>query len=310
MQAIKFKQYGDNSVIFLEDSATPKPNAQQVLVKIIAAAINPVDWKIRSGALQNMLPLTFPSGLGMDFSGVIEELGSEVSCFKKGDEVYGLSNFCGGNSGAFAEYALVNADFIAVKPKNISHCEAATLPMAGVSAWQALIDYMQLKKGQKILIHGGAGSIGTFAIQIAKALGAYVATTASEDSRAFVEKLGVDRIINYRDENFEKSLKNYDAVLDTVGGEVYKKSFQVLKKGGILVSMLEAPNQELMERYKVKAFVEFTEVTTERLNQFAKLITEHEIKIPIAKKFPLVEIKKALDFQQYQHPRGKVVVET
>ena len=280
MQAIKFKQYGDNSVIFLEDSATPKPNAQQVLVKIIAAAINPVDWKIRSGALQNMLPLTFPSGLGMDFSGVIEELGSEVSCFKKGDEVYGLSNFFGGNSGAFAEYAL------------------------------ALIDYMQLKKGQKILIHGGAGSIGTFAIQIAKALGAYVATTASEDSRAFVEKLGVDRIINYRDENFEKSLKNYDAVLDTVGGEVYKKSFQVLKKGGILVSMLEAPNQELMERYKVKAFVEFTEVTTERLNQFAKLITEHEIKIPIAKKFPLVEIKKALDFQQYQHPRGKVVVET
>ena len=280
MQAIKFKQYGDNSVIFLEDSATPKPNAQQVLVKIIAAAINPVDWKIRSGALQNMLPLTFPSGLGMDFSGVIEELGSEVSCFKKGDEVYGLSNFFGGNSGAFAEYAL------------------------------ALIDYMQLKKGQKILIHGGAGSIGSFAIQIAKALGAYVATTASEDSRAFVEKLGVDRIINYRDENFEKSLKNYDAVLDTVGGEVYKKSFQVLKKGGILVSMLEAPNQELMERYKVKAFVEFTEVTTERLNQFAKLITEHEIKIPIAKKFPLVEIKKALDFQQYQHPRGKVVVET
>src|SRR5919106_4300211 len=272
MKSAQIKRYGGSEVVEINQS-TPAPNdpsAGKVLVRIKAAGVNPADWKIREGYMQQMMPLQFPSTLGMDFSGIVEKIGEGVSDFKYNDEVYGQASLIRGGSGAFAEMALANADTIAHKPKTLSHEEAAGLPLAGVSAWQALVETIGLSKNQKILIHGGAGGIGSIAIQLAKQLGAYVATTVSANDKQFVQELGADVVIDYKTQTFEDVLHEYDAVFDTVGGETYTRSFNVLKKGGIIVSMLEQPNSELMSRYGIKAIFQFTQADRERLRKLAR----------------------------------------
>jgi alcohol dehydrogenase len=214
-----------------------------------------------------------------------------------------------GGSGAFAEMALANTESIAHKPKRLSHAEAAALPLVGVSAWQALTEDIGLSKGQKILIHGGAGGIGSMAIQLAKNLEAYVATTVSTDDKEFVQELGADEVIDYKTRAFEDLLHDYDAVFDTVAGETYRRSFKVLKKGGIIVSMLEQPNTELMNQYGVKAIFRFTQVNRERLVKLAQWVDQNNnIKIHIDRTFTLDQAGKALDYQKDIHPRGKVVL--
>ena len=203
---------------------------------------------------------------------------------------------------------MVDENYIALKPKNITHAEAAALPMAGISALQALMDYMSLNRGGKILIHGGTGGIGTFAIQIAKYLGLHVTTTVNESSKQFVKTLGADESINYKTQSFENLLRDYDAVLDTIGGETYLKSFKVLKKGGIIVSMLEEPNLKLMQEYEVDAVIEFTDATNERLLRLAELVENGIVKVYLAKTFPFEQTKQALEYLQYGHPKGKVVL--
>jgi alcohol dehydrogenase len=284
------------------------PSAGKALVKIKAAGINPVDWKIREGYMQQMIPLQFPSSLGSDFSGVIEKVGQGVSEFRQGDEVYGQASMLSGGSGAFAEMALANADTIAHKPKSLSHPEAAGLPLVGVSAWLALVETISLQKSQKILIHGGAGGIGSVAIQLAKHLGAYVATTVSTNDKQFAKELGADEIIDYKTQTFEELIRDYDAAFDTVGGETYSRSFKVLKRGGIIVSMLEQPNQELMKQFGVKAIFQFTPVNRDRLTKLAQWVDQNNIRVNVEKTFPLEEAGKALDYQRDVHPRGKVVL--
>ena len=313
MKSVQIKRYGGSEVVEINQN-TPAPNdpsAGKVLVRIKAAGVNPADWKIREGYMQQMMPLQFPSTLGIDFSGVIERIGEGVSGLKHGDDVYGQAAEILGGSGAFAEMALANADTIAYEPKTLSHEEAAGLPSVGVSAWQALIETIGLSKDQKILIHGGAGGIGSIAIQFAKHLGAYVATTVSTNDKEFVkEELGADEVIDYKTQNFEDVLSHdYDAVFDTVGGETYTKSFKVLKRGGIIVSMLEQPNQELMDRFGVKAIFQFTQVNRERLIKLAQWVDQNNIRVNIDRTFTLDETGKALDFQRDIHPRGKVVLE-
>jgi NADPH:quinone reductase-like Zn-dependent oxidoreductase len=235
-----------------------------------------------------------------------------ASDLKQGDEVYGQSGVFAGGSGAFAEMALANADKIAHKPKTLNHEQAAGLPLVGVSAWQALVETIGLSKGQKILIHGGAGGIGSIAIQLAKHLGAYVATTVSTNDIQFVkEELGADEVIDYKTQTFEDLLPHdYDAVFDTVGGETYTRSFKVLKRGGgVIVSMLERPNQELMDRFGVKAIFQFTQVNRERLTKLAQWVDQNNIHVNIDRTFPLDEAGKALDYQRDVHPRGKVVLQ-
>ncbi len=205
--------------------------------------------------------------------------------------------------------ALVNEDSIAYKPKSLNHLEAAGLPLVGVCAWQALVENIGLSKDQKILIHGGAGGIGSIAIQLAKHLGAHVATTVSTDDKQFVQELGAAQIIDYKKENFEDVIHDYDAVLDTVGGETYRRSFRVLKKGGgIIVSMLEQPDSELMSQYGVKAIFLFSQVNRQRLTKLAQWVDQNNIKVNIDRTFPLNEASKALDYQKDLHPRGKVVL--
>src|SRR5512133_2784018 len=312
MKSAQINKYGSSEVIEINQSTSePAVSPGKVLVTIKAAGVNPADWKIREGGLQQMIPLQFPSTLGIDFSGIIKQIGEGVSPskFKQGDEVYGQAGVVSGGSGAFAEMALANAESIAYKPKKLSHAEAAALPLVGVSAWQALTENIGLSKGQRILIHGGAGGIGSIAIQLAKNLGAHVATTVSANDKEFVQELGADQVIDYKSQNFEDLLHDYDAVFDTVGGETYRRSFKVLKKGGgIIVSMLEQPNSELMDQYGIKAIFQFTQADRERLTKLAQWVDQNNIRVNVERTFLLDEAGKALDYQKDVHPRGKVVI--
>jgi alcohol dehydrogenase len=211
-------------------------------------------------------------------------------------------------SGAFAELALVDEDRIAHKPRTLTHIEAAGLPTVGVSAWQGLVENIGLAKDKKILIHGGAGGIGSIAVQLAKQLGAYIATTVSTNDGQFVQELGANQVIDYKVQNFEDILHDY-AVFDTVGGDTYKRSFKVLKKGsGIIASMLERPNSELVNRYGVKALVQFTQANRQLLTKLAEWVDQNNIKVNIDKTFSIDEAADALDYQRDVHPRGKVVI--
>jgi alcohol dehydrogenase len=315
MKSAQIKAYGDSEVLEINRS-TPSindPSEGMVLVTIKAAGVNPVDWKVREGFFKQMAPLQFPATLGMDFSGVIEKVGEGVSSsdLKQGDEVYGQAGVLMGGSGAFAEMALAKSDTLAHKPRTLSHEQAAGLPLVGVSAWQALVETMRLSKGQKILIHGGAGGIGSIAIQLAKHLGAYVATTVSTNNIQFVkEDLGADEVIEYKSQRFEDILPHdYDAVIDIVGGETYTRSFKVLKRGsGIIVSTLEQPNQELIDQFGVKAVWLFSQVNKERLTRLAEWVDQNNIRVNVERTFPLDEARTALDYQRDVHPRGKIVL--
>jgi alcohol dehydrogenase len=308
MKSIQIERYGSSDVMEVNNTASiPSPSPGKILVNVKASGVNPADWKVREGYFQQMAPLQFPSTLGMDFSGVIKQLGENVpSDFKQGDEVYGQASVLRGGSGAFAELALVDKDTIAHKPKSLNHLEAAALPLVGVSAWQALIENIGLSKGQKILIHGGAGGIGSMAIQLAKHLDAYVATTVSTNDKQFVQELGADQVIDYKTEDFEDIINDCDAVFDTVGGDTYRRSFKVLKDSGIIVSMLEQPNSELMNQHRVKALFQFTPVNRQRLTSLAQWVDQNNIKVIVDKTFSLDEAGKALDYQKDVHPRGKV----
>lgn len=312
MKSIQIRKYGGSEVVEVNKKASvPSISSGKILVNVKASGVNPVDWKIREGYMQQVIPLQFPSTIGMDFSGVVKQIGEEDASadFKQGDEVYGQASVLSGGSGAFAELSLANEDSIAYKPKTLNQLEAAGLPTVGVSAWQALVENIGLSKEQRILIHGGAGGIGPIAIQLAKHLGAYVATTVSKNDKQFVQELGSDQIIDYRTENFEDAIHDYDAVFDTVGGETYERSFKVLKKGNsIIVSMLEQPNAELMSQYGIEAVFLFTQVNRQRLTKLAQWVDQNNIKVNIDKTFPLDEAGKALDYQKDVHPRGKVVL--
>jgi len=309
MKAAQINKYGGSEVVEINKNA-PEPALSRghLLVEVHAAGVNPVDWKTREGYMKQMVPLQFPATLGGDFSGVVEEVGEGAPGFKKGDEVYGHASISRGGSGSFAEFTSADAKATAHKPKSISHVEAAALPLTGVSAWQALVEHIGLSRGKKILIHGGAGGIGSTAIQMARYLGAYVATTVSARDIPYVKELGADEAIDYKNQSFDEMLNDYDAAYDTVGGETYVRSFRVLKGGGIIVSMLEQPRSDLMERYGVNAIGQLTQVTSERLSKLAELVDKRVIKVYVDRTFPLEQAGEALEYQQKGHPRGKVVL--
>jgi alcohol dehydrogenase len=310
MRSAQITSYGNtNDVIEIRQTSTPNLSARKVLVEVKAAGVNPIDWKITEGYMQQMIHLQFPSTLGLDFFGIVKQVGEDVSSdFNQGDGVYGQAGVPMGGSGSFSDVALANATSIAHKPKTLGHIEAAALPLVGVSAWQALVENIAISNGQKILIHGGAGGIGSIAIQLAKNLGARVATTASINDKQFVQELRADEVIDYRTQTFEDIVHDYDAVLDTVGGETYSRSFKVLRKGGIIVSMLEQPNSELIEQYGVKSVFQFTQVNKERLSKLAEWVDQNKVRVNVEKTYSLDEAGKALDYSRDMHPRGKIVL--
>jgi alcohol dehydrogenase len=308
MKAAQLKKYGGREAVSMADISKPAVSEGKVLIEVHAAGINPFDWKVRAGYMKDFIRLTFPSTPGGDFSGVALEVGPGVSGIKRGDPLFGQAYVFGGGSGAFAEFVLADTKQVAPKPKKFGQIEAGALPEVGVSALQALTEHLRLQKGQKILIHGGAGGIGSMAIQLAKHLGASVATTVSGKNISYVKQLGADQIVDYKKDKFEDQLKDYDAVFDTVGGETYTRSFKVLKRGGIIVSMLEEPNQELMKQYGVAAVFQSTQVTADRLAKLAKFVDQDVIKVHVEKTFPLDQAAEALSYLEENHPRGKVVL--
>ena len=309
MKAIQIQSYGKPDIIEVNQNApTPSLTPGHVLVQVHASCINAIDWKISLGMFAKMMPLPFPITLGGDFAGVVTQVPEGVNDFAVGDEVYGSAIVVGGGSGSMAQYANAPTQSIALRPKETTWEESAALPLVGVSALQALTEHIKLQKGQKILIHGGAGGIGSTAIQLAKYLGAYVATTVKEEDFDFVKKLGADEVIDYKTQQFETILKDMDAVYDTVGGETAEKSLDVLKKNGTIVSMVGQPNPEKAKKLGVVSIGQQTRITPERLLQLTQLVDEGHIKIQIDKVYPLDEAREAFAYQEDVHPRGKVVI--
>lgn len=308
MKSAQLTGYGGKESIVI-NTETDKPSAGdgEVLVQVNAFGLNPFDGAVRNGFMKEMIPLELPVILGSDLSGEVVEVGKNVEGYSVGDAVFGAANAVGGN-GSYAEFSPVKTNQLVKKPQGISDEEAAAIPLAGASAYQAIYEHLELKSGQKILIHGGAGGIGTFAIQLAKNLGAFVATTVSEDSVVLAKGLGADEIIDYKKTDFSQALKDYDAVLDTVGGDTGLNSYKVLKSGGKLVSLWNQPDEELMKVNQVEAFYQFTSPTADKLSQLAEMLSAGKIKVILDKTFPFDQVAEALEHVVSGHPRGKVVV--
>jgi alcohol dehydrogenase len=309
MKAARISGYGHAEAVTVEEVEVPTPGPGQVLLEVHASSINPVDISVREGRRRERFPLRLPVTLGWDVAGLVRRLGPGVTTLQPGQKVYGQASVVTGGSGAFAEYATAPAALLSRMPRNLGFTEAASLPIVGVSALQG-IDSMKLQRGQKVLIHGGGGGIGSVAIQIAKSLGAHVATTATGDDLAFARQLGADEVIDYRTQRFDQLLSGYDAVFDNVGGETYTRSFKVLKPGGVLVSMTQPPNTQLMQRYGVTALGERTSTTTEALDRLTGLIEAGVVTPHVDRAYPLDRIRDAFEDKERGggRVRGKIAI--
>ncbi|QQP77946.1 NADP-dependent oxidoreductase [Bacillus sp. TK-2] len=329
MKAMIIDRYGKVPMRMAE-VPTPEINGYEVLAEIHAASINPIDFKIRDGKVKMLLKYEMPLILGNDFSGVITKVGSKVTRFKVGDEIYARPRK--NKIGTFAEYIAIHEDDIALKPKNLSFEEAASIPLVGLTSYQALHDIMQLQKGQKILIHAGSGGVGTFAIQLAKIMGATVTTTASEAGANLVTSLGADEIINYKTEKFEDILQNYDAVFDTIGGATLEKSFNIIKSGGNIVSVSGMPNARfgkefgsgffktllfslaskkltaLEKKHNAQYSFLFMKPSGDQLRTIANYIEAGKIKPVIDRVFPFEDAQKAMEYSESGRAKGKIIV--
>jgi NADPH:quinone reductase-like Zn-dependent oxidoreductase len=277
-----------------------------VLIRVHAAGVNPVDALIREGALHGRLQHALPLTLGWDASGVVEEVGPGVTRLKRGDAVFAYPDLRRG--GAYAEYLILREPEAALKPASIDHVHAAAVPVTGLTAWQALVETAQLKPGQTVLVHGGAGGVGTMAVQIAKARGARVIATASARNLDHVKSLGADQVIDYNAARFEQAVKDVDIVLDTVGGDTQERSYQVLRKGGILVAVTGRPSPEKAQALGVRAVHILVRPDAAQLAEIGKLIDEGRVKPVVSEALPLAEVRRAHEQIQTKHTRGKIVL--
>ena len=307
MKAIRIHQYGGPEVLVYEDAPKPVMAPDDVLIKVCAAGVNPVDWKIREGLRKNVRQFQFPFVLGWDVSGIVEEVGNKASGFKKGDEVYSKPDLSRG--GTYAEYVAVKASEVALKPKTLDHVRAAGVPLAALTAWQALFDKGELKEGERVLILGASGGVGSFAVQLAKWKKAEVIGVCSTKNVEFLRSLGVEEVIDYTTTRFEDVLNNVDLVLDNVGGEVTSRAWKVLKEGGKLVSITGTPDiNDARALGKMGIGVGVTS-NAEELKQITNLIDSNAIKPFITSVLPLYEAKKAQDLlQNGRNLRGKIVL--
>jgi NADPH:quinone reductase-like Zn-dependent oxidoreductase len=299
MKAVQIHSFGGPEVLRFEDVPTPEPRAGQMLVRVRAAGVNPVDWKIREGHL-GKIPL--PSIMGVDFSGVVEALGQGAHAFREGEEVLGQ---VADESGSYAEFAIAPESQIARKPDSLDHIQAAALPVAGLTPWQALFDIARLQPGQTILIHAAAGGVGSFAVQFAKWKGARVIGTASAESIGLVRELGADEVIDYRKQRFEQLVRNVDVVLDTIGGDTQERSWQVLKPGGILVSLVQPPSPQ---HAGARGVMHRQQPRGDQLAEIAALVVAGKVKVKVEKTFPLREARQAQELSQSGHAHGKIVL--
>lgn len=308
MKAIVMNQYGESEELVETEWSKPEINPDQVLIEMHATAINPIDWVIRSGYMAENMPVEFPFILGWDAAGVIAKVGQDVTQFKVGDEVFARPAT---ENGTYAEYVAVGEDLVALKPKNLSFNEAASVPLAGLTAWQCLVDFGQIKAGDKVLIHAGSGGVGSLAIQIAKSFGAYVLSTASGKNEAFLKELGVDEFINYETTDFVDVAKDLDLVVDTMGGDILEKSLSVVKDGGRLVSISGEPNEEKAKEREITVKSLWLDPNGKQLAELGELIEKGEVKPYIGHTFPFTAqgLRDAHDLSETRHAKGKIVIE-
>jgi NADPH:quinone reductase-like Zn-dependent oxidoreductase len=316
MKAIRINEFGGPEVMKLENVERPVPSADEILVRVYASGVNPVDWGIRKGGNDFLRPfLKLPMTLGWDAAGIVEEAGSDVTAFKKGDAVYGIPNFPG--NGSYAEYCAAKASQFALKPESIGFNEAAGVPLAGLTAWTAVFGHGKLQPGQRILIQGASGGVGSFAVQFAKAKGAYVIGTASANNLDYLKQLGADEVIDYRNQKFEDLVREVDLVFEASplrDNEERLKSVTVLKEGGILVSAnVDLPfNDEVLAalaKKQARGELSANQPRQEWLAEIARLINEGKVKVFISKVFPLEQVAEAHRESETWHVRGKLVLE-
>ena len=329
MKAMGISRYHQDE---LETFTVPVPaiSDDEVLVQVHAASVNPVDFKIRDGVLRLLINYRMPIVLGFDFAGTVAQVGRAVTGFQVGDQVYGLPRRT--MIGTFAEFFAVKAEDIALKPRNLTFVEAASIPLVGLTTYQAFNELMRLQAGERILVQAGAGGIGTFAIQLARVMGAFVATTASPAGKALVTRLGADLVIDYREEDFWKVLAGYDCLYDVFGGKSLDEGFKILRRGGRIVSLNGTPNARFgkvqhlgflkttalrvasipltlrEKRYGVTYDMIFVRPDSHQLDILRGLYEEGRIVPVIDKVFPLGEAQKALDYSQSGRAKGKIVL--
>jgi alcohol dehydrogenase len=309
MKAARITQFGPvREVTTHEDVPAPTVVPGKVLVSVHASGLNPIDWKMASGLIERVRQVHLPYTPGSDFSGIITEVGEGVSGFRPGDAVYGMASTQRKGSGALAEFALADPRFVFRRPTTPSSEEAAAVPMTGLRAWSVIHEWLQIRRGERILIHGGAGGLGVFAIQIATHLGAEVATTVSERDLGFAKSLGARTVIDYRSEDFTSRVHDLDAVLDTVGGDTFQRSFNVLKRGGRIATMLGTGGPGLAQAAGATFVDQGESATPQAFHAMNELLDRGVVKVHLDRVFPLDRIGEALHHIETGHPRGKVVV--
>ncbi|CAI3127438.1 Zinc-type alcohol dehydrogenase-like protein [Acinetobacter calcoaceticus] len=328
MKAAYISRYGNIDDVQVSEQPKPSLSEDAVLVKVHAASINPLDIRVLEGEFKAILPVKFPFILGSDFAGTVVEVGSNVTQFKAGDEVYAKIDL----NGAFAEYTVVQQSSLALKPQNISMELAASLPLVALTAWQALVEIAKVQPGQKVLIHAGSGGVGSIAIQLAKSLGAIVATTTSGKNTRWVRELGADIIIDYKTADFEQELKDYDVVLDTQGGKTLEKSLNVIKRGGRIISISGPPDQAFAEAVNPNRFLKcvipllswpirhkakkrgitysflFMQPNGQQLSKITELVEAGKIKPIVDQTYDFIQIKEAFQYVNTGRSKGKVVL--
>lgn len=304
IHAIQVHAYGDVDQLKFEEISRPQPKEGEVLVRVRAAGVNPIDWKIRAGMLKDFIPKSFPYVPGADLAGIVEEVGPGVTAFQIGQEVFGQSP-----QGAYTEYSISPTSVLALKPQSMSFEEAVTIPVGATTAWQGLFDHGNLQSGQRVLILGGAGGVGLFAVQFARWKGAHVISTASTHNVDYVRSLGAETVIDYTETKVEDEVHNVDLVLDTVGGSALASVLPTLKRGGTLITIAGQPDEAKAKEVDVRTGRFSAQVSSELLSKFAQLIDEGHVKGFVGKTFPLSEAAQAHELSQSGHGRGRIVLQ-
>ncbi len=313
MRAIAIKAFGGSEQLELMDLPRPVPEPDEVLIEVRYAAVNAVDWKIREGMLQGYATHAFPLVLGWDAAGTVADMGAMVFGFNAGDQVYTSCPKPVIQHGCYAEYVAAKRDVIAPMPENLSFAEAAAIPLVALTAWQSLFDFAGLEAGQTVLVHAGAGGVGSLAIQLAKQAGATVLTTASAANHDYVLALGADHAIDYRAMDFVDAVRTLrpdgvQIVLDTVGGEVQERSFKVLTSGGVLVSIVSPPDENLAHEHGLKAGLVYYQGNGAQLQKITEMLEAGTLKPPAVREMPLGEAAQALEASKGGHVQGKIVL--
>jgi NADPH:quinone reductase-like Zn-dependent oxidoreductase len=307
MMAWRVHEFGPPEIMKFERVSRPEPGPGEVLVKVKAAGVGPWDGWIRAG--KSALPQPLPLTLGSDLSGEIVAMGPDVAELRVGDQVFGVTNpqFVG----AYAEYAVASAGMVSIKPTSLTLVEAASLPVVSVTAWQALFDHAQLKAGQTVVIHGAAGNVGSHAIQLARHACLQTIATVSTDDISAVRNLGANTVIDYRTQRFEDEVRDADAVIDLVGGETQTRSFQVLRRGGKLISAVSRPDENLAKRHDVEATFFLVNVTNQYLREIARLVDGGKLRTKVGAVLPLADAREAHLMLEHvrPQPKGKIVLD-